>query len=80
MLNRTLRLLRALAVFGVCALVLQLDSAGERLTLAPGGLALIEWNKRWPAHGHSSWNGIHSVLPFAPFVGSDSLRPAEGTE
>ena len=46
MLNRVFRLLRMLAVLGVCALALQLDSAGERRTLAPGGLTLIEQDMR----------------------------------
>src|SRR5689334_12816029 len=46
MLNRAFRVLRMLAVLGVCALALQLDSAGERRTLAPGGLTLIEQDMR----------------------------------
>jgi dienelactone hydrolase len=46
MLNRMLRLVRALAVFGGCALALQLDSTGERRTVTPGGLTLIEQDIR----------------------------------
>src|SRR5437763_13890423 len=46
MLNRMLRLLRSLAVLGVCAVLLQLDSASERRTVSPGGLALIEQDVR----------------------------------
>jgi len=42
MLSRLLRVLRALALLGVCALALQLDSAGEQRTVTPGGLTLIE--------------------------------------
>src|SRR3954465_15427062 len=46
MLNRVLRLLPALVVLGVCAVLLQLDSAGERRTVTPGGLTLIEQDIR----------------------------------
>src|SRR3982750_4556148 len=46
MLNRLLRILRPLALLGVCALALQLDSAGEHRTVTPGGLTLIEQDMR----------------------------------
>src|SRR4051812_10738430 len=46
MLNRVLRLLPALIVLGVCAVLLQLDSAGERRTVTPGGRTLIEQDIR----------------------------------
>jgi len=46
MLNRVLRILRPFALLAVCALALQLDSAGERRTVTPGGLALIEQDIR----------------------------------
>jgi dienelactone hydrolase len=44
--NRTLRFLRALALLTACVLALQLDSAGDRRTVTPGGLALIEQDMR----------------------------------
>lgn len=46
MLNRLLRILRALALLSVCALALQLDSAGEHRTVTRGGLTLIEQDMR----------------------------------
>ena len=46
LLNRLVRILRAFALLAVRALALQLDIAGERKTVAPGGVPLIEEDMR----------------------------------
>src|SRR5438105_6659854 len=66
MLNRMLRLLRALAVLGVCAVALQLDSTGERRTIAPGGLTLIEQDIRIFGPANRYTIATHIVRPQAP--------------
>lgn len=63
MLNRMLRFLRALAVLVVCLIALQLDSAGERRTVAPSGLTLIEQDMRIFGPANRYTIATHVVRP-----------------